>query len=158
MSGRAVVGAVVAVALMAAGPAVAQSARMSVTATGVGQARVHPKNPHRNASIVAAVARARKVAIRRAVRNAHANAVLYARAAGLTVGRANSISDQQSNGFYGPGGPDGFGPFGPNQYCGTIREVVGKPLPGTKPTIRKVHRCIVPRFAYTSLVVTYAAS
>jgi hypothetical protein len=35
---------------------------------------------------------------------------------------------------------------------------VGKYVPGTKPTFKKVHRCIVPRFAFTSLVVTYSAS
>jgi hypothetical protein len=144
---------------MTAGPALAQSgAHKSVTATGTGQARVHPKNRHRNSSIVAAVTAARKVAIKRAVRNAHRNATLYARALGLTLGGATSISDQTPFGFYGFGGPGGLGPFGHNRYCGTIREIVGKPVAGTKPTFKRVHRCFVPRFAYVGLVVTYSAS
>lgn len=158
MSGRGVVGAAVAVALMAASPAVAQSAHKSVTATGVGQARVHPKNRHQNSSIVAAVARARKVAIRRAVRNAHSTGLLYAKAAGLTLGGPLSISDQQANGFYGPGGPSDLGPFGPNRYCGRTKTIIGKYVPGTRPKFKTVHRCIVPRFAYTTLTVTYSAS
>jgi uncharacterized protein YggE len=150
--------AAVAVTLMAASPAVAQSVHKSVTATGTGHARVHPKNRHRNSSIVAAVRAAQKVAIKRAVRNAHKNALLYAQAIGLTLGSAISISDQQSNGFYVSTGPGGSGPFGPNRYCGKIRRVVGKVVPGTKPTYKTVHRCIVPRFAYTSLVVAYSAN
>ena len=158
MPGRSVVVAAIVVALMAATPAAAQATHRSVTATGIGQARVHPKNRHRNSSIVAAVNRARKVAIKRAIRNAHNNAVLYAKGVGLTLGSATSISDQQSSGFYGPGGPGDLGPFGPNRYCGKIRVIVGKCVPGTKPTFKTVHRCLVPRFAYTTLVVTYAAS
>jgi hypothetical protein len=120
--------------------------------------RVHPKNRHRNSSIVAAVAAARLVAIKRAVRNAHRNAVVYAKALRLTLGGPISISDQTAFGYYGFGGPGGLGPFGHNRYCGTIRELSGKPVPGTKPTFKRVHKCFVPRFAYASLVVTYSAS
>jgi hypothetical protein len=157
MSARSVLAAAVAIVLMAGGPAVAQAAHKSVTATGVGHARVHPKNRHRNSSIVRAVAAARKVAIKRAARNAHKNALLYANAVGFTLGSPIAISDQQLGGFYGPGGPGGFGFFGPNRYCGTIKEVSYSPGSST-PTVKKIHRCIVPRFVYTSLVVTYSAS
>jgi hypothetical protein len=61
------------------------------------------------------------------------------------------------SGFYGFGGPF-LGPFGPNQYCGTFQQVIGRPVPGQRVKTKKVHRCIVPRFAYSTLTVTYAAS
>ncbi|MBV8911574.1 MAG: hypothetical protein JOZ05_00890, partial [Acetobacteraceae bacterium] len=60
------------------------------------------------------------------------------------------------NGFYGPG--QLAGPFGPGRYCGTVRQVVGRPVKGKKPTFKRVHRCFVPRFAFVTLSVTYAAS
>ncbi len=151
MSRRAVVAAVVTVALTAAAPAVAQAAHKSVTATGTGQARVHPKNRHRNSSIVAAVNAARKASIQRAVRNAHKLAHLYAKAGGLILGGVVSISDAQTSAFYGLGVGGEFGPFGFNRYCGTVSRRVGN-------TVKKVHLCIVPRFTLTSLVVTYSAS
>ncbi len=148
-----------AVALLSAAPAVAQPSQgQTVTATGTGQVRVVPKNRHNNASIAAAVDAARKIAIKGALRDAREYASDYARAAGLTLGNVVSVSDAQQNGFYvvGPG-PFG-GPFGPNQYCGTERQVIGRPRPGKRPKFKTVHRCIVPRFAFTTLTVTYAAS
>jgi hypothetical protein len=36
--------------------------------------------------------------------------------------------------------------------------VIGKRVNGQKPKLKKVHRCIVPPFADTTLTVTYAAS
>lgn len=150
MSRRAVAVAAVSVALMAAGPAVAQAAHKSVTATGTGQARVHPKNRHRNSSIIAAVNAARKQSITRAVRNAHKLARTYAKAGGLTLGGPISISDESTSGYYGYGF-GAFGPFGFNRYCGTITRKVGE-------TVEKRHVCIVPRFTFTSLAVTYSAS
>ena len=158
--------AVVAAALVAATPAVAQSPQTqdkTVTATGTGQARVHAKNRHSNASIAAAVDAARRAAIRSAVDEAHEYALDYAKGTGLTLGSVISLSDATANGSYGPYGPGPFigpfiGPFGPNQYCGTTEQVVGKPAPGTRPKFKKVHRCYVPPFAYTTLTVTYSAS
>ena len=75
----------------------------------------------------------------------------------MKLGSVISVSDAQANGFY-PHGPGAIGPFGPGQFCGTVRQPVGKPAPGHKPTFKTVHRCIVPRFAVTSLTVTYSAS
>jgi uncharacterized protein YggE len=129
----------------------------SVTATGTGQTRVLPKNRNSNASIAAAVDAARKASISGAISDAQEYGQDYAASAGLTLGGVSSISDVQSNGFYGPG-PQGIGPFGPNQYCGTIERLIGKPKKGKKPKFKKVHRCIVPQFAYTTLTVTYAAT
>ncbi|HLY49439.1 MAG TPA: hypothetical protein VKR21_09600 [Solirubrobacteraceae bacterium] len=161
MSGRSAVAAAVAASLFAAAPAVAQSQTdtKTVTATGTGQARVHPTNRHSNSSIAAAYDVARQAAIGSALAEAHQYALQYAQGVGLTLGNVLSVSDAQNNGFYGPGGPGGFpGPFGPNKFCGTLHQIVGRPTPGTRPTFKKVHRCIVPSFAFTTLTVTYSAS
>ena len=156
------VAAVVMVAGMAvAGPAVAQatlSSPQNVVATGTGQTRVRPADRHSNASIAAAVDAARQASIAGAVDEAHEYAQDYAAAVGLTLGGVISVSDVQAGGFYGYG--PGFqvsGPFGPDQYCGTIERVIAKPVKGHKPKLKKVHRCFVPQFAYTTLTVTYAA-
>jgi uncharacterized protein YggE len=156
-----VVSGVAAIAiLLGAMPAIAQSAPSStgdtITATGTGQTRVMPKDRHRNASIAAAVDRAHKASIGGALKEAHEYAADYAKAVGLKLGSVISVSDA-ANGFYGPG-PLGIGPFGPGQYCGQIRRVVGRPVKGQKPRFKTVHRCIVPRFAYATLTVTYSAS
>jgi len=148
------VGSIVA-ALMAVGSAGAAQAQ-TVTATGTGQARVLPKNRHNNPSIVAAVDAAHKKSIGSAISEAHEYAVDYATAVGLTLGSVMSVSDVQTNSFYGPGQISG--PFGPDQYCGTVEQLVGRPAKGKRPKFKKVHRCIVPRFAYTTLTVTYSAS
>jgi uncharacterized protein YggE len=158
---RHVVSGVAAMAiLLGATPAIAQSAQSSsgdtITATGTAQTRVVPKNRHSNASIAAAVERAHKASIAGALKQAHEYAVAYAKAVGLALGSVISVSDAQ-NGFYGPG-PFGIGPFGPGQYCGNIRQVVGRPPKGQRPKFKTVHRCIVPRFAFATLTVTYSAS
>jgi hypothetical protein len=154
--------AVVAAALVAATPAVAQSPQTqdkTVTATGTGQARVHAKNRHSNASIAAAVDAARRAAIASALDEAHEYALDYAEGTGVTLGSVISVSDATANGLYGLYGPGAFiSPFGPNQYCGTTERVVGKVVPGRTPKLKKVHRCFVPPFAYTTLTVTYSAS
>jgi uncharacterized protein YggE len=149
------------VLIVVSSPAAAQQPTQqaqTITATGTGQTRVVPKNRHNNASIVTAVNSARKASIAGALREAHEYALSYAKAVGLKLGTVITVSDVQSNGYFGPGGPFGFGPFGPNQYCGTIRQLIGRPVRGKKPKFKKVHRCIVPRFAYTTLTVTYSAS
>jgi uncharacterized protein YggE len=161
MSRRCLLAVPVLAVLLFASPAVAQpqvQQARTVTATGTGQTRVVPKNRHNNASIAAAVDTARRASIRGALTEAHEYALQYANAVGLKLGAVISVSDAQSNGYYiGVPGVT-LGPFGPNQYCGTVRQLVGKPVRGKKPKFKKVHRCFVPRFAYTTLAVTYAAS
>lgn len=155
----ALVAPLVVAGLLAAGPPVAQAAPsqpQSVTATGTAETRVVPTNRHNNASIAAAVDAARKASIGGAVSQAHEYAQQYAAAVGLTLGSVISVSDVQSNNFYGSG--QFLGPFGPNQYCGTVRKLIGKPVRGKKPKFKKVHRCLVPRFASTTLTVAYSAS
>lgn len=158
---RGVLGAAVIALLMGTTPAIAQptasSTAQTVTATGTAETRVVPKNRHSNASIAAAVDRARRASIAGALKQSHEYALDYAKAVGLTLGSVVSVSDAQS-GFYGPGPIATIGPFGPDQYCGTIQQLVGRPAKGQKPTFKKVHRCFVPRFAYESLTVTYSAS
>ena len=112
-------------ALVTIAPAGAAQAQ-TVTATGTGQARVLPKNRQNNASIVAAVDAAHKASIAGAVSEAHEYAVDYATAVGLTLGSVMSVSDVQTNSFYGPG--QTTGPFGPDQYCGTVEQLVGRPV------------------------------
>jgi uncharacterized protein YggE len=148
-----------ALALLAAGPAVAASAN-SITATGTGQARVLPANRHSNASIRTAYAAARKASIGGAVVDAREHALDYARATGLTLGSVLSVSDAQTNGFYGPGPGSFYGPFGPDQFCGTLRQPIIKRSGHRVKVVgfRKVHRCFIPRFAFTTLTLTYSAS
>jgi hypothetical protein len=160
MSGRILMATAVAL-VVAAVPAAAQSSpttTKTVTATGTGQARVHPKDRKSNSSIAAAVDAARKSAIAGALTDAHDYALDFASGAGLTLGDVISVSDAQANAF-GPYGPGSFfGPFGPNRYCGAIQQVVRRPAPGVKPVFKRVHRCVVPRFAFETLTVTYSAS
>ena len=156
------VGVAVVALLMGTTPAIAQPAQSSsaqtITATGTAQTRVVPKNRQSNASIAAAVDKARKASIAGALKEAHEYALDYAKAVGLTLGSVISVSDaQNSSGVYGPG-PILIGPFGPGQYCGTTQQVVGKPVKGQRPKTKKVHRCFVPPFAYETLTVTYSAS
>lgn len=152
------------VVLLSAAPAVAAVATQSgtVTATGTGQSRVLPKDRHNNASIAVAFDAARKASITGAIHDAREYALDYAHAVGLKLGPVVSVSDQQSSGFYGYGpGASGFiGPFGPGQFCGTERQPIFKQVNGKKKVVgtKKVHRCVVPRFAYTTLAVTYSAS
>jgi uncharacterized protein YggE len=157
---RGVLGAVVVAILLGTTPAIAQPATSStaqtITATGTAQQRVVPKDRKSNASIAAAVEKAHKASIAGALRQAHEYAVLYAKAVGMTLGAVISVSDAQ-NGFYGPG-PFGIGPFGPGRFCGTVTRVIGRPVKGQKPKLKRVHRCFVPPFASATLTVTYAAS
>jgi hypothetical protein len=158
MSRRSLVLIAVVAALVCATPALADTAK-SVTATGTGVVNVTPKNRNSESSIAAAVDAARKAGIKGAIAEAHEYALNYAKAVGLSLGPVISVSDAQNSNFYGPGGPFGFyGPFGPNQYCGTLRQVVGKPVKHRKPHFKKVHRCFVPQSEATSLTVTYSAT
>jgi hypothetical protein len=141
-------------------PAAADQAK-SVTATGAAPQKVTPKNRSSNASIRAAVDKARKAGIVGALDDAHEYALKYAEGGGLTLGAVISVSDAQANGFgyYGGGF---FGPFGPNQFCGRVTRPVFKIIAGKRKRkrvgVKHVHECFVPPFEFTTLTVTYAAS
>lgn len=151
----------VAAALFVAAPALADQAK-SVTATGVGVAKVVPKNRHSNSSIATAVELAKEKGIADAIELARERAVEYAAETGLTLGPVISVSDVQSNGVgypgFGPFGP--FGPFPPNHYCGTVRQPVFKVVAGrrTLKSVKRVHRCFVPAFESSTMTVTYSAT
>jgi hypothetical protein len=70
------------------------------------------------------------------------------------------LSDQQSSGFYGLGVGGFIGPFGPDQFCGTVHQPIFKQVNGRRKVVgtKKVHRCFVPQFAYTTIAVTYSAT
>jgi uncharacterized protein YggE len=145
-------------ALALAAPALADQTK-TVTATGTAQEKVTPKNRNSNASIGAAVDKARKAGIHSAFADAHEYALDYARTARLALGRVVSVSDAQSNGggYYGPGF---FGPFGPNQFCGRVAQPIFKTVGGKRKRVgvKHLHRCFVPPFEVTTLTVTYTAT
>jgi hypothetical protein len=161
---RTLVTAAVVAALAA--PAVAD-ATVTITATGTGSVKVVPKNRHSNSSIAAAEAAAHKASVTPALADAKSRAQTYASAAGLTLGPLVAISDQApSEGFFFPSTVPG--PFGTGKFCGTERVEVGKAQvkivdgkkviePPKKVRFKKVHRCIVPSPATTTLAVTYSA-
>jgi hypothetical protein len=148
-------------ALVMAAPAVADQSK-SVTATGVGTAKVVPKDRKSNASIAQAVDVARKAGIKGALSEAREYGQLYAKAAGLMLGAVISVSDAQSQsiGGYGPYGGQFYGPFGINQYCGTLRQPVFKMVNHKRKVVgtKRVHRCFVPSLEATTLTVTYSAT
>jgi hypothetical protein len=132
---------------------------------------VAPKNRHSNASIAAAEIAAEKASVPAALAAAKSQAEAYAIAAGLTLGSLVSISDQVASGPFYVASRAVPGPFGPGKFCGTIRVPIGRPeppfaivggrkvlLPPRRLRFKKVHRCIVPSPATTTLVVTYSAS
>lgn len=129
----------------------------SVIAAGTGQAVVKPKDPRSNASIVAAVDRARELATPRAVINARVQAGYIAAASGLTLGPITEVSQEANQQFFFYYSPL-TQQLGPNRYCGPapkriVRRVDGKRI--VTMTTRK--QCQVPPFVTTTLTVTFDA-
>lgn len=165
--GIALAGAVVG-ALLAAGSDTSATAQApangrSVTAVGIGQVNVTPKDRHDNASIVAAVEASESKAIPQAVQAARERATELAKAGGLTLGAVQSVQEiQQQFPFYGPGGPNAYpAPFGKDKYCGDerrprfVRDADGR---RRRSGSRLVHVCRPPRFVTINLSVTFAAT
>ncbi|MHB8689945.1 MAG: YdbL family probable chaperone protein [Solirubrobacteraceae bacterium] len=155
-----VLATVCAIALLACS-APAWASGGSITASGTGESRVLPKDRNNNASIVAAYDAAKRASVGGAISEAHEYAALYAKSVGLTLGAVTSVSDQRQSGFFGYGGPGNTGGyFGPGQFCGTIRQpiIVRSNHRFRIKGFKVHHRCFVPRFAYTTLTVTYSAS
>lgn len=144
--------------VLTAAPAAAAQAD-TVTATGVSESAVHPKNRNNNTSIVSAYDAARKASIGGALKDARSNALAYARGVGLTLGSVQSVSDVENSPYFGPG--EFVSPFGPDQFCGTLRQAITKKEKNGRRKVvgtKKVHRCIVPAVATVSLTVTYSAT
>lgn len=162
MSHRTLALAPILATLTLAAPALADPTQVSpsVTATGSAEVKVVPANRHSNASIAAAVDAAAKKAVPAALQAAHEEALMYAQDAGLTLGAVQSVSDVTNGNFYAYGSNEILGPFGPNRYCGTqtrrVIRKVGNKIKVGKP--KRVHVCIVPPYASSTLTVTYSAS
>jgi uncharacterized protein YggE len=143
-------------------PASAQAADQTITALGSGQARVKPANRHKNKAIARAVDRAYARALPRAIKEAREDAKRIADGSGLTLGAVQSVDENVANSgaynYYGPAAS--VGPFGPGQYCGKItRRVHRRDAQGRLHTVRRTQRrCLVPKFASTTLAVTFEAT
>ena len=139
------------------------AAGKTVTAIGLGQVTVTPKDRHNNASIVAAVEASEAKAIPQAVQSARERATKLAQAGGLTLGAVQSVEEVQNQfPFYGPGGPNAYpAPFGKDKYCGDERRPrVRRDANGRRRVVgtRTVHVCRPPQFVIVNLSVTFAAS
>jgi uncharacterized protein YggE len=154
--------------LAVATPALADTAK-TITATGTAAVKVVPTNRNSESSIRTAVEAAEKAGVAGAMRQAREYALRYASASGMTLGGVLSVTDAPNGRYLGFGGPfgGGFGgpfggPFGPNQFCGTERRPVFKrsgPKHRQKLSgFKNAHVCYVPRFAATTLTVTYSAT
>jgi hypothetical protein len=143
------------VTVLMAAPASADQAK-SVTATGTAAVNVVPKDRNSNASIAAAVEAAQEASIPGAMSQAREYALRYAQAASLTLGAVVSVSDAQNGGYGGAF----FGPFGPNQFCGIAPQPIFRVVKHRRKVVgsKPVRRCFVPRFASTTLTVTYSAT
>jgi hypothetical protein len=132
----------------------------SVTALGVGQVNVKPKNRHRNASILAAVEAAEAKAVPQAIDAARDRARALAKASGLKLGAIESVQETPLSPF-GPGYGGYPAPFGKNRYCGTERRPrFRRTSTGRRRVVgfRKVHVCRPPPYVVVNLSVTFAAT
>lgn len=133
----------------------------TITAVGVGDVEVDPRDRRSETSIRRAVEEAREAALPRAVRAGRARAAELARVAGLGLGPLQGISEAQSNGPYG----FYYGPFGPqsptfanNRWCGRLtrgiyrREGDRRRRVGT----RTSRVCRFPRRVVASVTLTFA--
>jgi curli biogenesis system outer membrane secretion channel CsgG len=148
-------------ALALAAPAAAQAASdQTITALGTGQAKVKPADRHSNASIKKAVDEAYDRAVPRAIADAREDGQKLAAAANLVLGAILSVDENVSSiGFYY--GPVNQGRFGPDTYCRTLRRVIHRrDRSGRLHVIRTTRRkvCSVPKFAVSTLAVTFEAA
>jgi uncharacterized protein YggE len=152
----------VAVFVLSASTAQAQSAApdRTVAATGAASVKVvAPKDRTHEAPIHAAVESAEAKALPRAIADARAKAAELARLSGLTLGPIVAISDAQSS----PYGPffGFYGRFGPDRFCGTVRTSVFKTSKKTGKRVRvgsrSRHICQVPPTVTSTVTVTFAA-
>ena len=154
----------VAVFVLSASTAQAQSAApdRTVAATGAASVKVvAPKDRTHEGPIRAAVEAAEAKALPHAMAAAREQATTLARLSGLTLGAIVSVSDAPSS-PYGPFGYGVYGTFGPDRFCGTVRTAVIRTDKTTgkrkRVGFRTHHTCRVPATVTSSLTVTFAAS
>jgi uncharacterized protein YggE len=170
-SRRRTVLAIAVASLACASPAAAQSSGVptpfpptTVTVTGNGIVKPTPLNRKNNASIVKAVAAAKKAAAPLAIADGRARAANVAALNKLTLGTLLAITE-------GPSGPTPFffigpygsqeGTFGPGRFCGTIRRVVFKTDSAGKRKragTRSIHTCRVPPQVAISYGMTFSTT
>jgi hypothetical protein len=147
-------------AAAASAQAPATTPERTLVASGLGSAKVTPKDRTSNASIVAAVEAAETKALPAALSDARDQATQLAAAAGVTLGPLVSLTNAGTAGgvFYGPYYPS-TGSFGPGRYCGNIRTrsvTVGK---DGKRHLGKLHTrrtCRIPPVVQRSVQLTFA--
>lgn len=152
--------AALAICVLSASTAQAQTPAKTVTAQGVATVKVvAPKDRTHEGPIRAAVEAAEAKALPRAIAGAREKAAELARLSGLTLGAVVSISDAQTS----PYGPffGFYGTFGPDRFCGTVRTGVFKTDKQTgkrtRVGTRTHHACRVPPTVTSSVTVTFAA-
>jgi uncharacterized protein YggE len=141
-----------------AAPAHAQQPATTLTANGLGEAKVEPENRKSDASIRAAVEAANAKALPDAMAKARAHAAELAAAAGVTLGPLIAIADNPNNGytFFGPQGT-----FGNGHYCGKVRNTKTVVRNGVRRRVatKGTHRaCRVPREVYATVSLTFSVS
>lgn len=131
----------------------------SIVAVATGQATPKPTDGRSNASIVAAVAKARALAIPRAMINAQVQAAQMAAAAGLTLGPVTQVSQDGLAGLTYFNYNQLISTLGPNRYCGPTETRSVRRVNGKRTIVkRNVRKCYVPPFITTTLTVTYSAT
>ena len=140
-------------------PAFAQEAAepRTVSATGLGTARVRPADRHDNKSIRKAVQGAVKKALPRALGDARKDARALAADTGLTLGEIVAVAETPPSpfGFY----DDTNGSFGPGRYCGKLRVSVLRRIDGRRRRVVRTRRvCRFPTTVSKSVTMTFAAT
>ena len=148
----------VALSALAAAPAHAQQPATTVTANGLGEAKVEPEDRKSDASIRKAVEAANAKALPEAMANARKHAAELAAAAGVTLGPLVSIADGSDNGylFYAQRGT-----FGNGHYCGKVRNTRTVVRNGVRRRVvtKGTHRvCRVPPEVYATVSMTFSVS
>jgi len=154
------VGGALAVATGSTAVAQMPPAGKSVTALGLGQVKVKPKDRHSNASIVAAVEAAEAKAVPQAIESARERARALAKASELALGAIESVQETPPSPF-GPGYGGYPAPFGKDRYCGTERRPrFRRTSTGRRRVVgfRNAHVCLPPRYVLVNLSVTFAAT
>lgn len=148
-------------ASIAGAQAPATGTERTLVATGVGTAKVTPRDRNDNKSIVAAVEAADQAALPRSIAEAREEAGRLAAAAGVALGPLLSISNSAAiPSYFGPYyGPYVQGAFGPGRYCGTVRRSVfrrNKQGKRVRVGSRARRVCRVPREVSRTVTLTFA--
>ena len=151
--------ALLATALLAPAAQAQAPAGKSITAIGVGTAKVEPEDRRSNASITAAVRAAREAALPRALEDGRLGAIELAQATGMGLGGLTAVADTPST-PYGPFGYESEGTFGPGRWCGEVRRPRYRVVDGRRRRAGSRTRrvCHFPRQISRQVTVTYAAT